>query len=168
VRSERSFHPLTRLKLCRACCRAFIQYGCVVGSAACESESITVQVCRNLQSLTTRYRSRSGEGVMLCRNDGCLAQWRETWSPFSTPRDVLVSCFSHHLCLMAPHEKCMNEWSGSQPTLGRRSPFLSTQTARDKLSPRLVPPAARYLVLSESALFSFVLIFFCLTGVGSF
>ena len=30
-----------------------------------------------------------------------LAQWCGTWSPFSTPRDVLVSCFSHHLCLMA-------------------------------------------------------------------
>ena len=98
-----------------------------------------VGICCRLQHDEGPDRRNASFSVVITDT---LAQWWETWSLFSTPRDVFVSCFSHHLCLMAPHGtafrvwihgrthsaiRCMTQWSGSQLTLGRRSPFLGTQ-----------------------------------------
>lgn len=59
-----------------------------------------IGICSHLQHDAGPDRKDASFSVVI---SDALAQWWETWSPFSTPRDVLVSCFSHHLCLMAPH-----------------------------------------------------------------
>lgn len=87
--------------------------------------------CNNTMQRTDGKVQIGGICVILCRNDGMpLARWWETWSPFSTPRDVLVSNLAtifaswpvtvrHSACGsmdgFTDTGKCLTEWSGSRP-----------------------------------------------------